>query len=308
MTDLHAVLADYLAIRRSLGFALTRDRHLLPDFVAYLGAAGAPRVTAALALAWATRPSGAHPAWWRQRLGIARGFARHLAAIDPSHEVPPTDLLPATRPRVTPYLYADADVAALLVAARTLAPAFRAATYEALVGLLAVTGLRVGEATALDRTDVDLVEGVVMVRRGKFGKSRDVWLHDSTVAALRAYAGGRDRRWPAALTLRFFVSARGTPLKSSIVHYTFGRLVRRAALDGRGPRCRPRPHDLRHSFAVRTLLGWYRTGADVEAQLPLLSTYLGHVKPASTYWYLEAAPDLLALAGQRLERVLGGLP
>ncbi len=308
MTDLHAAVDDYLAIRRTLGYSLERDGHLLPDFVTYLETTGADSVTTALALAWATQPSTAHPHWWRQRLGIVRGFARYLNTIDPLNEVPPEDLLPAHRSRITHYLYSDEEIGGLLAAARTLSPAFRAATYATLVGLVVVTGLRIGEAIRLDRTDVDLEEGSVVVRQGKFGKTREVWLHQTTIEALRAYARSRHQKWPVARTPRFFVSARGTALESNIVHYTFRQLVRAAHLEGRGARCRPRPHDLRHSFAVRTLLAWYRAGVDVEPQLPLLSTYLGHIKPASTYWYLQAAPELLAMAGQRLENVLGELP
>ena len=308
MSELRAAVDDYLVIRRTLGYALKRDGELLPDFVAYLEAAGTQSVTSALALAWAMQPPSAHPHWWRQRLGVVRGFARYLKTIDPLNDVPPTDLLPASRPRITPYLYSDEDIAGLLAAARTLWPAFRAATYETLVGLLVVTGLRIGEAIGLDRTDVDLEEGSIVVRRAKFGKLREVWLHASTIEALGVYAGFRNHHRPVAATPRFFVSAHGKPLQSSTVHGTFRQLVRVAHLEGRGARCRPRPHDLRHSFAVRTLLAWYHAGVDVEAQLPLLSTYLGHVKPASTYWYLEAAPELLAIAGQRLENVLGELP
>ncbi len=308
MSTLRDAVGDYLAIRRKLGYSLKRDGHLLPDFVAYLESIGADFVTTALALAWAMQPSSAHPHWWRQRLGIVRGFARYLSTINPLNEVPPMDLLPAHRPRITPYLYSDEEIAALLAAARTLLPSFRAATYETLIGLVVATGLRIGEAIALDRNDVDLAEGSLVVRLAKFGKTREVWLHDSTINALRAYARTRDQHWPVATTPRFFVSARGIALESNSVHYTFRQLVNAAHLEGHGARCRPRPHDLRHSFAVRTLLAWYRAGVEVEPELPLLSTHLGHIKPASTYWYLEAAPELLAIAGQRLEHVLGELP
>lgn len=303
MTELRAAVEDYLAIRRQLGFVLERDGRLLPDFVGYLEGAGAARVTTELAVAWATLPA-AHPAWWRARLGIVRGFARHLKTIDPATEIPSGDLLRARRPRVRPYLYSDADIAALMEAARELRPQWRAATYETLVGLLAVTGLRLGEALGLDRPDVELAGAVLVVRRAKLGKVREVPLHETTVEALRRYCRVRDRRWPSPATPSFFVAHRGDRLGAATVHDNFAELVRRASLEGRGERCRPRPHDLRHSFAVRTLLGWYRAGADVEASLPLLSTWLGHVDPAATYWYFEAAPELLAVAAQRLEHVL----
>src|SRR6266581_7686383 len=185
MSELRAAVDAYLTLRRALGYSLKRDGYLLPDFVAYLEATGADSVTTTLALAWAMQPSSAHPHWWRQRLGIVRGFARYLNTIDPLSEVPPADLLPAHRPRITPYVYSDEDIARLLAAARTLGPAFRAAAYETLVGLVVVTGLRIGEAFRLDRNDVDLEEGSVIVRRTKFGKTREVWLHDSTIDALR---------------------------------------------------------------------------------------------------------------------------
>jgi integrase/recombinase XerD len=171
-----------------------------------------------------------------------------------------------------------------------------------------VTGLRVGEAIGLDRADIDWQAGVLTVVAGKFGKAREVMLHPTTVAALRRYADRRDRLFATPQVSSFFISTAGTRLIAANVRRTFARLAAGAGLTPRSGRCRPRAHDLRHSFAVSTLLDWYRTGADVEARLPLLSTFLGHVDPHSTYWYLEAAPELLALAGQRLERELGQLP
>jgi integrase/recombinase XerD len=308
MSDLHAALRDYLAIRRKLGFSLTRDGHLLPDFVSYLEGAGADRITTVLALAWATQPLGAHPHWWRQRLSLVRGFARHLKAIDSLNEIPPQDLLPSHRPRITPYLYSDEAIEGLLAAAKVLSPSFRAVTYGAFVGLMIVSGLRVGEAIGLDRADVDLDGGFVVVRRAKFHKSREVCLHESTIRALSAYAGIREQHYPIAVTPSFFVSTRGGRLTIGAVQYTFRQLVRHAQLEGRGARCRPRLHDFRHSFAVHTLMDWYRSGKDAEAQLPLLSSYLGHTNPSSTYWYLEAAPELFAIVGKRLDDVLGELP
>lgn len=308
MNELHAALRDYLAVRRSLGYQLEETEHLLTDFVGYLQGRDATRVTTELALAWATAPRQAHPAWWRHRLGVVRGFARHLATLDPSTEVPPTDLLPAVMPRMTPYLYSDADISGLMAAARDLTPALRAATYATLVGLLVVSGLRIGEATGLDRADVDEAALALVVRRAKPGSAREVPLHETAVEALRGYARLRDHHFPVPRSPSFFVSIRGTRLCRSAVNETFHELIRRAGLEGRGARCRPRIHDVRHSFAVASLLRWHREGADVDAKLPLLSAMLGHVDPASTYWYLEAAPELLALVAQRLEHVLGELP
>ena len=202
----------------------------------------------------------------------------------------------------------SADIARLMAAARALTPALRAATYETLIGLLVVSGLRIGEAIGLDQTDVDGGALLVVVRHAKRGSSREVPLHETTIQALRAYAKLRDRHFPEPRSQSLFVSTRGTRICQSAVNDTFPGLVRHAGLDGRGERCRPRIHDIRHSFAVRTLLDWYQQGANVDARLPLLSSYLGHVNPASTYWYLEAAPELLAIVGKRLEGVLGELP
>jgi integrase/recombinase XerD len=248
-------------------------------------------------------PAHADPHRWRQRLGAARGFARHLAAIDAVSEIPATDLLPGHRPRIAPYIYTDADIAALLAAAGQLRPPLRAARHQTLIGLLAVTGMRPAEALALDRQDVDLRHGVLHVRAGKQNKQREVPLHHSTISALREYARLRDTRFPASRTPAFFIAARGGRMARGELNQTFTKLVRQAGLDGRGARARSRPYDLRHAFAVRTLLDWHRAGAGVDRRLPLLSTYLGHADPASTYWYLEAVPELLELVSRRLEQL-----
>jgi len=308
MTDLHAAVDDYLSIRRQLGFSLERHGWLLPAFVDYLEAAGEERVTIAAALDWAMLPSDARPAWWATRLGVVRGFARHLRAVDPVHEVPPERLLPSRRSRTRPYLYSNDDVSALMQAAGALAPAYRSAIYETLIGLLYVSGMRLGEVLGLDHGDVDLEHGMLTIRRAKFNKDREVPVHPSTVEALGRYAQTRDRHWPRPTTDAFFVSVRGHRLGSGTVHDVFRGLLRQSGLEGRGPRGRPRPHDFRHSLAVSTLAGWYRAGQDPEALLPLLSTFLGHVDPRSTYLYLDAAPELLQLAAQRLDQVWGAQP
>ena len=306
MSDLRDELDRYLAIRRALGFKLTRTGLLLADFCHYLDAIGADTITTENAIAWATLPPNGASSWCGQRLSVVRAFARHLHAIDPVHEVPPGGLLPARSHRAVPYLYSDAEVAALMAAARQLRSPLRAATFETLVGLLAVTGLRIGEALRLDRDDVDSDAGVLRIRKTKFGKSREVPLHPSTLDALVAYAHRRDELCPQPQHLSFFVSVAGTRVLYGNAHLAWLDLVRRAGLKPRSATCRPRPHDLRHSFAVRTLLGWYRDGADVGAHLPLLSTYLGHVHPANTYWYLSAAPELLGLVAARLNAAAEG--
>lgn len=303
MSEFHTAVRDYLAVRRRLGFTLRDAGWLLPDFADFMREKGSARITTQLALAWATQPAGASPVWWRQRLGVVRGFARYLKTIESSTEIPSRDLLPAVYNRITPYLYSPADVAALMGAARSLLPTLRGATYQTLIGLLAVSGLRIGEVIRLAPTDIDGVGSVLLVRHSKGDSAREVPLHTTALRALHAYADKRDSQFPQPRTQSFFVSIRGTRLSQSAVNATFRELVLRTGLEQRGPRCRPRIHDLRHSLAVTTLLDWYEQGADVDAKLPLLSTVLGHVNPASTYWYLQAVPQLLALACRRLEAV-----
>jgi integrase/recombinase XerD len=306
MSPLRVALQDYLRVRRQLGFELKKDGWLLEDFVGFLEQAGATRISTELALAWAKLPEDAHPHRWRQRLGMVRRFARYLATIDPDSEVPPEDLLPAHQPRVAPYIYSQAEIASLMDASRALSPPLRAATYQTLIGLMAISGLRLGEALGLDRQDVDLERGALHVRAAKQNKQREVPLHHSTSEALGRYSVLRERHWPKADRQAFFISRPGLPLTAKAVHGTFPRLIRRVGLEGHGQRGRPRPHDLRHAFAVHTLLDWHREGVEVDRQMPLLSTYLGHAHPISTYWYLQAAPELLALVAQRLDGMLEG--
>lgn len=305
MSPLREALADYLRIRRALGYKLERAGKLLPQFLDYLEQTGADTVTAERALAWATLPAGGSSRWWAFRLSMVRGFAAYLHSLDPAHQVPPADLLPGRSRRATPYLYSDAEITALLAVAGTLRFPLRVATYRTLIGLLAVTGLRVGEAIRLDRGDLDLVHELLVVRDSKFGKSREVPLQPSTLRALRDYLRLRDRLHSASITPALFISPAGTRLLYCNVHATFRQLRQRAGLLPRSASCRPRIHDLRHSFAIRTLLDAYHADGEIEPRLSLLSTYLGHVNPDSTYWYLSAAPELLALAGERLERHLG---
>ena len=236
---------------------------------------------------------------------MVRSFARYLHSLEPTTEIPPLDLFPCRKHRPTPYLYSDAEVAALMAAARELNPQLRAITFETLIGLLATTRLRVSEAMRLDRDDLERVNGVLTVRESKYGKSREVLMHLSTVEALTGYLEQRDQLSPAASAPSLFASMRGTRLAHETVQPTFRGLLRQAGLKPASPSCRPRIHSFRHSFAVNTLIGWYRDGGDVAARLPLLSTYLGHVDPKATYWYLSAAPELLGLAAERLERNSG---
>jgi integrase/recombinase XerD len=305
MSELAAHVQDYLTLRRGLGYKLERAGRALPQLVAYLEAAGATTVTADLAISWARQPGHARPLYWAQRLAIARGFARYLATIDPATEIPPPGVFPARRHRPAPYLWSERDIARLLEEARRLPSPTRAATHEALFGLLAVTGMRLGEAIGLDRDDIDLTAGVITIRHAKFDRSRLVPLHPTTTAALAAYVADRDRLCPRPRCSAFFLSAIGTRLNRTAVDKTLRAMTTRMGI--RTAAVRPRAHDLRHSFAVATLTRWMRSGLDVDDHIAVLSTYLGHVSPADTYWYLSAAPQLMALAAERLQARRGAL-
>lgn len=305
---LRDALVDYLALRRALGYRLDRPEKLLGQFLSHLEATQQDVVTVQNALEWSQLPANGASNWWGYRLSTVRGFATYLHALDPAHEVPAAELLPQRPQRATPYLYSNADIAALMAATGSLSTRLRRATTATLIGLLAVTGIRVGEAIALDRTDIDLTTGRLLVRHGKFDKARELWLHPTTLDALKRYQRLRDRSAPFTGTSAFLVSSSGTRLLYCNVHNTFHRLVTRAGLTPRSTSCRPRIHDLRHSFAVRAMIDAYSAGQDGQVRLTLLSTWLGHVHPGSTYWYLSASPELMAVAGRRLEVHLAGRP
>jgi integrase/recombinase XerD len=299
MSALDGHAADYLRLRRALGFKLERAGRLLPQLAAYLDAAGAATVTSELAIAWARLPERAQPAHWAQRLAIARGFARYLQTIDPAAEVPPPGVFPARRHRPAPYLWSHSEVCRLLEAARRLRPRLRAATCEALFGLLSASGMRIGEAIGLARDDVDLTAGVITIREAKFDRSRLVPLHPSVTQALACYAAERDRLCPRPRSRAFFLSSAGTALDRSGVGKVFRKIT--TAIGVRTATVHPRVHDLRHSFAVETLIRWHRCGISADENIAALSTYLGHISPADTYWYLSASPELMALAAERLQ-------
>ena len=304
MKRLEQALSNYLRIRRSLGYGLLRPEGLLRNFVTFLRAERAPYITRELALRWATKPAEAQPFTWAERLRTVRRFAIWLSAIEPRTEIPPAGLLPYSYRRKPPHIYNDEEIEKLLRRTQQLPSpkGLRADTYTTLFGLLVATGMRVNEALGLDRADVDLKLGILHIRRTKFGKSRYVPVHSSTVEALKKYAETRDRLFPAPLTPAFFLSECGSPISKWAAERTFAKLSQqiglRAAAKGHGHG--PRLQDMRHRFAVRTLIHWYRAGLDVERELPKLSTYLGHVHVNDTYWYLEAVPELLQLATDRL--------
>jgi integrase len=296
---------EYLAHRRGLGYQLDSAGPLLLRFAEYADRSGhSGPLTTELAVRWARLPAARSPGYLARRLDVVRGFARYRAIFDPLTEVPPVGLIRPSHQRRTPYVYTDAEVSALIAAARALPPAggLRPHTYAAFFGLLACTGLRVSEALKLARQDVDWGQGVLTVRRTKFRKSRLVPLHPSAALALRGYAELRDRFHPAPPSEAFFLTRRGTPLQRATLGVVFWRLRKQLSWSARDGRSAPRIHDLRHTFACRRLLRWYQEGADVEHAICALSTYLGHADVAGTYWYLTGVPELLGLATARFER------
>jgi len=304
MSKLRQALADYLIMRRALGYKLDKAERLLGQFVAFAEDRGETHVRTETALAWATLPSGADAIWTSRRLAEVRLFARHLRTLDGVSEVPPDDLLPARGRRATPYLYTPQEVTDLMRATAILRGLHVQVTYRTLIGLLAATGMRIGEAIGLDRDDFDAGSGMVTIRHGKFDKARALPLHPSTVAALDDYLR-RDDRPRKGNTPTLLISSTGKRLRYGTVQPIFHKLLQHCGIAPRSTTCRPRIHDLRHSFAVSTIVDDYRSGVP-GSRLAILSTYLGHADPGSTYWYLSAAPELLGLAGERLERHLGG--
>lgn len=304
MSHLRNALADYLTMRRALGYKMDQVERLLRQFIAFAEDRGETHILTVTAMAWATLPAGVDPVWTARRLADVRIFARHLRALDEVSEVPPDDLLPARRRRATPYLYTPQEVADLMRATEILRGSHEQATYRVLIGLLAVTGMRIGEAISLDCDDLDVGGGMVTIRKGKFDKARALPLHPTTVAALQDYMLRADRPRPADMPV-LLISSRGKRLRYSKVQPLFHKLLDHCCIVPRSAVCRPRIHDLRHSFAVSTIADDYRSGAP-GARLATLSTYLGHTDPRNTYWYLSAAPELLGLASERLERHLAG--
>jgi integrase len=300
MTDLHQAIDSYIALRRGLGYQLRNAELALHDYADFLQTRGESTVTTASALRWAASREGTTAHYTVERLSHIRMFARHLAAFDPETEVPPTNVLGNTRKRKPPHIYSDSEISSLMAFAGQVHPEDRGAAFEVLIGLLAATGLRPGEAYALDRGDVDLDQGILTIRESKFHKSREVTLHESTMAALRAYRSRRDRWFSKSPSAPFIACRPQGRLAAKNVHYGFQNLLIQARVNDLERR-RPRLHDFRHSFAVKTLLDWHVRGLEVQAMLPLLSTYLGHVNPNTTYWYLSAEPELLRAAADRLE-------
>jgi integrase/recombinase XerD len=305
MNPLRDAVKEYLAMRRGLGFQLRDAGKGLLDFVTFMEQRDATYITHQLALAWAQQPCTAQPCYWGRRLSYVRGFARYRSATDPRTQIPPEGLLPYRSQRARPYLYTDEEIRNLLAAALQL-PCLGGLTpwtYHALFGLLSVSGMRLSEARNLELQDIDLDAAVLTVRGAKFGKSRLVPVDLSTRDVLADYMERRKRFWTARLVSSYlFVSRRGNRLNMGQIHQTFYALSRQIGLRGPSDRHGPRLHDLRHRFAVKALLQWYRSGEEAERRLPILSVYLGHVHVSDTFWYLSAWPELMREAMLRLER------
>jgi integrase len=282
---------------------MKREEKLLYQFISFLERHGFEYITSSAALNWAIQPKDCHPGNWRNRLFTVRRFAKYIHALDPRTEIPPSDLLSERYQRRKPHIYTEEEIQSLInVAKCTRAPkGLWGWTFSTIFGLLAVTGMRISEAVNLNREDVDLGEGILTIRETKFRKSRLVPIHPSTAKVLQKYARARDKIFPNLRSGSFFVTEWGKQVRAKLVGKKFLALARKINL--RGPKGTPGPHlhDLRHTFTVNTMLQWYRSGVDVEAHMPELSTYLGHLSTAETYWYVSAVPELLFLAVKKLE-------
>jgi integrase len=302
-------LDDYLAVRRSLGFDLSFSARVLRGFTAFADREGADYITVDLFLRWKKAFGNANNDTWSARLGMVRVFAGWLQGHDVRTEMPASGLIAGKLRRARPYIYSEHEIATIITRAAKLRSPYelRGWTYSTLFGLIAVTGLRINEALQLDDDDINLDDGVITVKRGKNGRARFVPITASAVERLCIYRAERVRLLGAAASA-FFRNGDGRRVGDCSARYNFAvvsqeiglREAQRFCKHGRGPRI----HDLRHTFAVRTIMGWYGKGLDPDREMIKLSTYLGHGKPEHTYWYIEAVPELLQLASERAERSL----
>ena len=309
MKTLKEAIQDYLVLRRGLGFKLKKHSRFLKEFASFLEQAGASQITTGLALQWATKPQHVQQVELAARLSVVRGFARYWSATDSMTEIPPEGLLPYRHSRPKPYLYSDEQIHQLLEAAKSMPTthSLQPWTYHCLLGLLAVTGLRISEALNLRSTDVDWSEGILTIRDSKFGKSRLIPLQASSLKVLDDYSAHRDRLFKDRKTPYFFCSRNDGRLDEGQVRRVFYKISRQIGIRGASASHGPRLHDFRHRFAVQTLLRWHSNGEDVRRRLPTLSTYLGHAHVTDTYWYVTGTPALMAAVGQRLEKRWEGI-
>jgi len=308
MNTLAQAVQEYLTMRRHLGFKLVHAGKALLDFITFMERHDEPVITQALALSWAQQPANVQPAYWAKRLSYVRGFARYRSSFDPRTEIPLPGLLPFKPKRARPYLYSEEQIDKLLSAALSMSPRYQSGAllpwvYYCLIGLLSVTGLRLGEACNLELQDVDLDTAILTIRNTKFGKDRLVPVHATTCDVLSDYLAQRQLHWAdRTVSSYFFVSSWGNRVDGAQIHRAFYDFSRQSGLRGSTDSHGPRLHDLRHRFATNTLVNWYRNEQDCERLLPILSAYLGHVHVADTQWYLESSPELMGHAMRRLEK------
>jgi integrase len=314
-TSLHARAEQYLAERHRLGFNDGTVAYSLRGFVRHievLGHRGA--LTIEVMTDWARRDShGSNdPHTWARRLKHLRSFARWLRQFEPLTEIPDHTIFGRIDERQAPHIYSEPEIGDLLAAARRLGPATapRGIVFETLFGLVASCGLRIGEALSLRNADVDLRHGMLLIRKAKFGKSRQVPMHPSTIEALRRYRRTLDMAGePAEPEAAFFIGTRGQrhglPLGDRQVHRVFVELREQLGWRNRGNHHAPRIHDLRHTFVVRRITQWQTQGVDVDQAMLALSTYVGHAEVGNTYWYLSAAPELMTVAADRFAAFAG---
>lgn len=308
MTSLSTLLSEYLDHRRRFGADMASVGKVLKPFVAFADAEGVERVTTDLFLRWKAAFGSAGPNTWATRLGAVRSFATWLQGIDGQHEIPPKGLVRKCRTRPRPYIYSEAEIGQIVSAAAALhsRSGLRGATCSTLFGLMAVTGLRIREALGLDDRDLNARDATLAVRCGKNGRSRVIPVTRCVVAKLQEYQGFRDRAVVHAGSGALFRADSGRRASVRTAQGNFREVVQSIGLRPLPPDRGPRIHDLRHAMASRTILDWFRQGRDVDAEMYKLSAYLGHAGPSYTYYYIEAVPELLALASERGLRTLGG--
>ena len=304
MTTLREGVAEYLELRRSLGFRLKKDELYLRDFAGFMERRHATHITAKLAVQWVRQSASSDLNYLAGRLRAVRSFAHYRILSDPRTEIPATDLLPRRRITFQPYIFSQEDISRILAGSLRQwggATRFYCLGRYTIYGLISVTGMRVGEVLRLDLDDVDLDQGVITIRNTKFGKSRLVPVHETTRVALQRYRKERDAFLAGRTVKAFFISTHGRRVAHTALDRAFLRLTRRLGLRGPSASSGPRLHDLRHTMAVEVLRRCYSTGADPERRLPTLSTYLGHTQLTYTYWYLHQNPGLMAEAVARLQ-------
>jgi len=303
MKSLTRLANDYLALRRSLGFKLFGAEGVLHRFLAYMEQEHHTHITVDAVLQW-VHTGNLSPMTISGRFTLLRKFAEYAHAIDEAHEVPATRLVLNSTHRATPHIYSREQTLRILHGCRTLpfvGNGLRRSTYYTALGLLVVTGMRISELTSLKRQDVNPESGLLLIRESKFKNTRAIPLHGTTVGVLSEYARLRDELFPGVTCDAFFLADGGEALSKPAMETMFVRISHRIGLRKPNQSFGPRIHDFRHTFAVNTLTRWYREGADVEQRLPILSAYLGHVKPSDTYWYLSAVPELVGLVAARMD-------